>query len=142
MNTDFSTKGMSATELTAVVNAWQSGAMSRDTMLDLFRRGEVLPDGRSNEEESALIRKEASRPEDRSRPRCKTLPNLRDAIHVRALREWRRLKSKTAAPPSVNKARVDGSGTTVICPRIAPLGKASEDRFTYQSPARRSLICG
>lgn len=58
LNTDFSTKGMSATELTAVVNAWQSGAMSRDTMLDLFRRGEVLPDGRSNEEETALIGRE------------------------------------------------------------------------------------
>jgi hypothetical protein len=58
LNTDFSTKGMSAMELTAVVNAWQSGAMSRDTMLDLFRRGEVLPDGRSNEEEIALIGRE------------------------------------------------------------------------------------
>ena len=58
LNTDFSATGMSATELTAVVKAWQSGAMSRDTMLDLFRRGEVLPEGRTNEEELALIRSE------------------------------------------------------------------------------------
>lgn len=58
LNTDFGTHGISATELTAVVNAWQSGAMSHDTMLDLFRRGEVLPDGRSNEEEAALIGRE------------------------------------------------------------------------------------
>ncbi len=55
LNTDFSTKGMSAPELVSVVNAWQSGALSRDTMLDLFRRGEILPDGRTNEEEARLI---------------------------------------------------------------------------------------
>ncbi len=58
LNTDFSTKGMSATELTAVVKAWQSGAMSQDTMLDLFRRGEILPEGRTNAEESKLIDEE------------------------------------------------------------------------------------
>lgn len=55
LNTDFSASGMSATELTAVVAAWQSGALSRDAMLDLFRRGEVLPEGRTNEEEAARI---------------------------------------------------------------------------------------
>ncbi|MBI5388210.1 MAG: DUF4055 domain-containing protein [Verrucomicrobia bacterium] len=55
LNTDFSTTGLSATELTAVVKAWQSGALSRDTMLDLFRRGEILPEGRSNKEEIHLI---------------------------------------------------------------------------------------
>ena len=33
----------------AVVAAWH--AISRDTMTDLFRRGEVLPEGRTNEEE-------------------------------------------------------------------------------------------
>ena len=27
-------------------------------MLDLFRRGEVLPEGRTNEEEAALMKKE------------------------------------------------------------------------------------
>ncbi len=52
---------MSATEVTAVVAAWQSGAMSRDTMLGLFRRGEVLPEGRTNDEEAALISSEPGR---------------------------------------------------------------------------------
>ena len=55
LNTDFSTKGMSSQELVAVVNAWQTGGLSRDTMLDLFRRGEILPEGRCNEEEIHLI---------------------------------------------------------------------------------------
>jgi hypothetical protein len=55
LNTDFSTKGLSANDLTAIVGAWQSGAISRETMTDLFRRGEVLPEGRSAEEESKLI---------------------------------------------------------------------------------------
>ena len=56
MNTDFSTKGLSALEIQAIVAAWQANAISRDTMLDLFRRGEVLPEGRTNEEEVKLVR--------------------------------------------------------------------------------------
>ena len=56
VNTDFSTKGMDSTELQAVVAAWQSGAISRDTMFELFRKGEILPDGRTNQDEEALVR--------------------------------------------------------------------------------------
>jgi hypothetical protein len=41
------------------VAAWQAGAISRDTMSDLFRRGEVLPEGRTDEEEAALVAKNA-----------------------------------------------------------------------------------
>jgi Asp-tRNA(Asn)/Glu-tRNA(Gln) amidotransferase A subunit family amidase len=55
LNTDFSTKGMDSQELQAVVAAWQSGAISRDTMFELFRKGEILPDGRTNQDEAALI---------------------------------------------------------------------------------------
>ena len=54
LNSDFSTKGMSTEELTAVVSAWQAGAISRETMFDLFRRGEVLPLGRTDEEETKM----------------------------------------------------------------------------------------
>ena len=39
----------------AVVGAWREGAISRDTMLDWLKRWEVLPEGRSVEEERALI---------------------------------------------------------------------------------------
>src|SRR3954463_12928742 len=55
LNTDFSTKGMDPQELSAIVAAWQAGAISRDTMTDLFRRGEVLPEGRTDEEEIRAI---------------------------------------------------------------------------------------
>jgi hypothetical protein len=55
LNTDFSTKGMSAQEVQAIVAAWQANAISRDTMTQLFRRGEVLPEGRTTEEEVQLI---------------------------------------------------------------------------------------
>jgi hypothetical protein len=61
LNTDFSTKGLSAQEVTAVVQAWQSGALSRESMMELFRRGEVLPEGRTNEEEAGLIQKSEDR---------------------------------------------------------------------------------
>ena len=56
LNTDFSMKGMTSLELTAVVAAWQAGAISQETMLELFRKGEVLPDGRTNKDEMNLIK--------------------------------------------------------------------------------------
>jgi hypothetical protein len=52
LNTDFSVKGMSPQELQAVVAAWQAGALSRETMIDLFRRGEVLADAGDGERRS------------------------------------------------------------------------------------------
>jgi hypothetical protein len=55
LNSDFSLKGMASDEINAVVAAWKAGAISRDTMFDLFRNGEVLPVGRSNEEEQRLL---------------------------------------------------------------------------------------
>ena len=58
LNTDFAMTGMTAQELTAVVGAWQKSAISRDTMLHLFRKGEILPEGRTTEEEASLIAKE------------------------------------------------------------------------------------
>ena len=56
INTDFTAKGLSSVELTAIVGAWQSGAISRETMFDLFRKGEVLPTGRTDDEEKKLVR--------------------------------------------------------------------------------------
>jgi hypothetical protein len=57
LNTDFNLKGMASDQITAVVSAWQANAISRDTMFELFRKGEVLPAGRSNEEETQLLEK-------------------------------------------------------------------------------------
>ena len=55
LNADFTLNGMASTEITAVVAAWKAGAISRDTMFELFRKGEVLPVGRSNDEETRLL---------------------------------------------------------------------------------------
>ena len=49
---------MSAAEMQAMVLAWQSGAISRDTLLHNFRTREILPSARTNEQEMELIRKE------------------------------------------------------------------------------------
>lgn len=59
LNTDFSTKGLASQDIQVIVGAWQAGAISRDTVTDLFRRGEVLPEGRSMEEELKLIAESA-----------------------------------------------------------------------------------
>jgi len=58
LNTDFSTKGLASQDIQAIVGAWQAGGMSQDSMFDLFRRGEVLPEGRTNAEEAKLIAQE------------------------------------------------------------------------------------
>ena len=55
INTDFTAKGLTSLELTAIVGAWQAGAISQATMFDLFRKGEVLPTGRTDNEEKNLI---------------------------------------------------------------------------------------
>jgi hypothetical protein len=55
MNTDLGARAMSGEEITAVVAAWRSGAISRESMLERLKRGEVLPDGRSVAQERALI---------------------------------------------------------------------------------------
>jgi hypothetical protein len=53
---------MASDEITAIVSAWQAGALSRESMFELFRRGEVLPAGRSNEEEARLAVASAPKP--------------------------------------------------------------------------------
>lgn len=58
LNLDFTTRGMTSLELTAVVSAWQAGAISQESMFELLRRGEVLPAGRTNEEEAKLVGKD------------------------------------------------------------------------------------
>jgi hypothetical protein len=58
LNTDFTIKGLASDELQAIVHAWQSGAISQNTLLELLRKGEVLPDGRTNDEEIRLLKSE------------------------------------------------------------------------------------
>jgi hypothetical protein len=55
MNTDLSARALSGESLTAVVAAWRAGAISRDSMLEVLKRGEVLPEGRTVAQERALI---------------------------------------------------------------------------------------
>jgi len=58
LNADFDTTLMDASDIQALVSAWQMGAISRDTLLHNFRQGEILPPGRTNEQELGLVRKE------------------------------------------------------------------------------------
>jgi hypothetical protein len=65
LNTDFGVTGMQSGELAAVVKAWKDGAISQDSMLELFRKREILPEGRSNADEARLI--EAGNPKSEVR---------------------------------------------------------------------------
>ena len=55
MKTDLSARAISGESLTAVVAAWRAGAISRESMLEVLKRGEILPDGRTVAQERALI---------------------------------------------------------------------------------------
>src|SRR5436190_491245 len=71
LNTDFSLKGMSSQDLQAIVAAWQAAAISKDTMFELFRRGEILPDGRTNQDEAGLIAQGKAQTGDEKIPNSK-----------------------------------------------------------------------
>jgi hypothetical protein len=74
LNADFSLNGMASTEIAAVVAAWKAGAISQDTMFDLFRMGDVLPVGRSNEDEAKLVAGTPQPPPVAPDPGAVTLP--------------------------------------------------------------------
>ena len=57
-NTDFASAMLTPAEIHALVAAWQSGAISRDTLLHNLRTGEILPPSRTSEQELELIREE------------------------------------------------------------------------------------
>jgi len=56
INRDFDVVRLTGKEIQALIMAWQSMAISQDTLLHQFERGDVLPPGRSPDEELALIR--------------------------------------------------------------------------------------
>lgn len=55
LNTDFIEIGMTGPELTALVGAWQSGAISRETMFWNLQQGEMIPPGVTSDEEKDKI---------------------------------------------------------------------------------------
>ena len=55
MNTDLAARAISAELLAAVLATWRGGGMSRESMLEFLKRGEILPEGRTVAEERALI---------------------------------------------------------------------------------------
>jgi len=59
MNTDLASRAISGETLTAAVAAWRAGAISRESLLELLKRGEVLPDGRTVAQERALLHRVA-----------------------------------------------------------------------------------
>ncbi len=56
LNRDFDIVRLTGREIQALVTAWQSSAISLETVLHQMERGEVLPPGRSVAEEMALIK--------------------------------------------------------------------------------------
>ena len=58
LNTDFFSARLTPQEITSLVAAWQSGAISQTVMLDNFRRGEIIGATISNEEVADQISEE------------------------------------------------------------------------------------
>lgn len=58
LNRDFVSERLSANDIVALLKSWQSGGMSLDTFLYNLLAGEILPKGRTVEEEKELIQAE------------------------------------------------------------------------------------
>jgi hypothetical protein len=58
LNTDYLPTGLNAQELTALVQAWQAGAISHLTLLDNLERGEIARQGVDSQQELADIEAE------------------------------------------------------------------------------------
>ena len=58
LNRDFVEARLTAPDILALVESWQRGAISRRTLHDNLRAGEVLPPGRDFAEEQRLIETE------------------------------------------------------------------------------------
>ena len=55
LNTDYNPTGMSGQDLTALLAAWQSSAISYDTLYENLQRGEIANTERTAQDEQALI---------------------------------------------------------------------------------------
>ena len=55
LNTDYNPTGMNAQDLTALLAAWQGGAISYDTLYENLQRGELASVERTAEDEKSLI---------------------------------------------------------------------------------------
>lgn len=55
LNSDVIDSVMTSADAVSMVTLWQQGAISRDTMLWNLKRGEIIPDSRSIEDEAKLV---------------------------------------------------------------------------------------
>lgn len=55
LNKDFLPQTMTAQEITALVSAWQSGAISQETLFDNLKAGEIVADATTFEDEQSKI---------------------------------------------------------------------------------------
>jgi hypothetical protein len=60
LNTQLEPTTLTGEDLNAVVAAWRAGAISRETLLEALKRGDVLPDGRSVTDEKKLLYRAAA----------------------------------------------------------------------------------
>jgi hypothetical protein len=52
---EISSPPLRGADLSAVVDAWKAGAISRETLLECLKRGQLLPDGRTVRDEKELL---------------------------------------------------------------------------------------
>ena len=60
LNTDFADTKIAPADMQALMQAWQSGGISHDTFLYNMKRGEIVPEGVSVEDERSLIELQAT----------------------------------------------------------------------------------
>ena len=74
INRDFAPAGMTSADMTALVSAWQAGAISQEVMFDRFQAAEVIAEDVTFEEEQARISSEAPKLMTNAGPDASTQP--------------------------------------------------------------------
>jgi hypothetical protein len=60
LNTQLDPTNLGSADLAAAVEAWRAGAISRETLLEHLRRGDILPEGRTVSQEKALLHRSSA----------------------------------------------------------------------------------
>lgn len=109
LNRDFYPVPMTPEELTALIAAWQAGAISDQTLFDNLQQGEIIDNDTTLEDEQARIANQAPRlqgqPEDGSAPSSLPEPQSH-SIHVHLPQ---RSGNKTVTTPSGATYKVQAS---------------------------------
>jgi len=107
-NLSFVDATLSASDALALVQVWQTGAISKQTLYDNLQRGEIASSERTLEEEEALIEDEMPPPATGPTADANSIDHPPTDQQLNAFRAGQKPPSRRAGPPRSRRARQRG----------------------------------